>query len=256
VHVTALATTPVKGMRVVPRGEIELTPVGVPDNRRFYLIDDRDRMVNGKRVGALTAAVAEYDHPTRHLTIRFLDGAEVSGPAEVDGAVQTAFSSHSVSAQLVSGPWSQAISERVGESLRLVEGDPDRGGTDRGRVGGVSLVSRASLVELARVAKTAEVDARRFRMLVEIDGVGAHGEDAWVARDVRVGAALVRMRGHVGRCVVTTRHPETGEVDLPTLELLASYRRDAETTEPLAFGIYGEVVEPGRVRVGDAVVAL
>ena len=118
----------------------------------------------------------------------------------------------------------------------------------------MSLVSRASLAGLARVADVAEVDARRFRMLVEIDGVGAHAEDAWVERDVRVGAALVRMRGHVGRCIITSRHPETGDVDLPTLDLLASYRRDATTTEPLAFGIYGEVLEPGRVRVGDAVV--
>jgi uncharacterized protein len=256
VTVTGLATTPVKGMRVVARDEVELTLAGVPDNRRFYLIDERDRMVNGKHVGALTAAVAEYDHATRHLTVRFPDGADVSARVELDGSVDTAFFSQSVRARLVSGPFSDAISAQVGERLRLVEGDPDRGGIDRGRVGGVTVISRASLAALARVAGKPNVDARRFRMLVEVDGLPAHGEDGWVERDVRIGAALVRMRGHVGRCAVTTRHPETGAVDLPTLDLLASYRRDAATTEPLAFGIYGEVVEPGRVLLGDSVAAV
>jgi hypothetical protein len=39
---------------------------------------------------------------------------------------------------------------------------------------------------------------------------------------------------------------------MPTLELL-SYRRDLPSTEPLAFGVFGEVLEPGLVRLGDPV---
>ena len=41
--------------------------------------------------------------------------------------------------------------------------------------------------------------------------------------------------------------------DLQTLDLLRQYRAALDTTEPLAFGVYGEVREPGRVAVGDAV---
>ena len=63
----------------------------------------------------------------------------------------------------------------------------------------------------------------------------------------------MRFTAHVGRCSITTRHPETGAVDLPTLDLLRSYRGDVDTTEPLAFGVYGEVLEGGRVAVGDPV---
>lgn len=37
------------------------------------------------------------------------------------------------------------------------------------------------------------------------------------------------------------------------LDLLRSYRGDLDTTEPLAFGVYGEVLEGGTVAVGDAV---
>ena len=45
----------------------------------------------------------------------------------------------------------------------------------------------------------------------------------------------------------------TGEPDLDTLKALAAYRREVETTEPLPFGVYAAVAQPGRVRVGDPV---
>jgi uncharacterized protein YcbX len=90
-------------------------------------------------------------------------------------------------------------------------------------------------------------------MLIEVDGLGAHEEDAWVGQSVRVGDAVIHFEGHVGRCVITTRHPEKGVVDVPTLKLLGRYRRDVDTTEPLAFGVYGRVVKPGVIRVGDPV---
>jgi hypothetical protein len=90
-------------------------------------------------------------------------------------------------------------------------------------------------------------------MLIEIDGVEAHAEDAWVGHAVRIGEASVAFEGHVGRCLITSRDPDTGVVDLPTLDILRDYRRDLDTTEPLPFGVYGRVLEPGTVRVGDAV---
>jgi uncharacterized protein YcbX len=55
---------------------------------------------------------------------------------------------------------------------------------------------------------------------------------------------------------VTTQHPETGEPDLDTLKVLAAYRRDVETTEPLPFGVHAAVAEGGHVSIGDAVTPL
>ena len=89
-------------------------------------------------------------------------------------------------------------------------------------------------------------------MLIEVAGPDPHQEDLWVGRTLRIGDAQVAMRGHVGRCLVTSQSPDTGLVDLPTLELL-SYRRGLQTSEPLAFGVFGEVLEPGAVRLGDAI---
>jgi uncharacterized protein YcbX len=90
-------------------------------------------------------------------------------------------------------------------------------------------------------------------MTIGIDGVEPHAEDGWIGHQVRVGAALVAVRAHVGRCAVTTRNPDTGIRDLGTLDVIAEYRADVVTREPLPFGVWCEIVEPGPVAVGDAV---
>lgn len=250
--VSALATTPVKGLRVVARSELALQPSGAPDDRRFYLVDERGAMVNGKHIGMLGAIVADYRHDDRTLTLTFPDGEVVGGTVELGPQIETSFFGRPARAGVVLGAWSGALSEHVGRPVRLVEA-VGRLAVDRGRAGAMSLISRASVAGLARVAGTAAVDARRFRMLIEIDGVPEHEEDAWIGARVRIGAALVRIAGHVGRCSVTTRHPETAVVDLPTLDLLRTYRAGLDTTEPLALGVYGAVIEAGRVAVGDGV---
>jgi uncharacterized protein YcbX len=91
-------------------------------------------------------------------------------------------------------------------------------------------------------------------MLFEIDGVEPHAEDEWIGNRVAIGDALVAPVGNVGRCAVTTKNPDTGEIDLDTLGTLAAYRGEREgRSEPLPFGVHAAVVQPGRVRVGDAV---
>jgi hypothetical protein len=251
--VTALATTPVKGLRICAREEVMLERGGVTENRRFYLIDERARMVNGKRIGILSAVRADLDSDTERLTMSFPDGMQVSSIVQVGEALETRFFSRRPQARVVTGPWSQALSEYTGTQLRLVQADPAEGGVDRGLAGAVSLISEASVARLEAVAGGREVDTRRFRMLIEVSGPQAHGEDEWVGRTARIGEARVGFRGHVGRCLVTSQDPDTGIVDLPTLEL-PSYRRGAATSEPLAFGVFGEVLEPGLLRLGDGVI--
>ena len=89
-------------------------------------------------------------------------------------------------------------------------------------------------------------------MTIGVDGVGPHEEDGWVGRRVRVGTRS-SVRGNVGRCVVTTLEPDRGVRDFDTLGTIAEYRGEVPTTEPLPFGVWCEVVEPGAVAVGDPV---
>jgi uncharacterized protein YcbX len=148
---------------------------------------------------------------------------------------------------VVEGPWTDPLSRLHGSPVRIVRPD----GPGELQEAPLTLVSRASLERLEREAGR-RVDPRRFRMLFDLDGCGEHEEDAWGGRRVRIGGALVRVGGGVGRCAVTTRDPETGERDLDTLRLLRGYREPLEDGE-IPFGVYAEVEQPGRVRVGDPV---
>lgn len=254
--VTGLNFTPVKATRLHRVDRLELGAAGVRENRRFYVIDERDRMINSKIAGELQTVIADYSDSERRLKLTFPDGVVVEEDVRVGEPVTTRFFSLQKEGRLIEGPWSEALSAHVGRPLRLVEG-AEEGGVDRGADGAVSLVSRASLDRLASVGGVDSLDSRRFRMLIEIDGVDAHAEDAWVDNgSVRIGQAVVAFGGHVGRCLITSRDPDTGVVDLPTLDILGSYRVDLGTTEPLPFGVWGRVVAPGTVSVGDEVAPL
>jgi len=249
-----ITIAPVKSLALVHRDEVELEPFGVRENRRFYLVDENGRMINGKVIGPLVRVVPEYDDSAGSLALHMPDGEVVAGDVEVGETMTTSFFGRPVAGRVVVGPWSDALSELAGVPLRLVRTVEAGHGADRGGRAGVSLVGTASLEALAGAAGVDHVDGRRFRMLFGVDGVPPHAEDAWIGRRLHIGDAVVRLRGNVGRCAVTTQNPATGVPDLDTLRVLGEYRRDVETTERLPFGVWGMVVEPGRVRLGDPVV--
>jgi uncharacterized protein YcbX len=252
-RVAWISFTPVKGLRLRELGEADVTLDGIPGDRAFFLIDRDGTMVNAKRLGALLTVAAEHDAAGGRLTLRFPDGRELTAPVELGEPLAVRFYRMTLQARPLRGDLSAALSEHAGAPLRLVAAPRERAGVDRGRDGAVTLLSTGSLRRLREQAAGAEsLDMRRFRMTFGIDGVAPHAEDGW--RDVRVGEALLRVRGNVGRCAVTTRNADTGQVDFETLHHLAAYRRDGiETTEPLPFGVHARVLEPGRVRVGDPV---
>lgn len=252
-RVAWIAFTPVKGLRLRQREQVELTEGGIPGDRAFFLVDPDGVMVNAKRVGALLAVAADYDAAGGRLSLRFPDGREVAEAVELGEPESARFFGMTLQVRPLLGECSAALSNHAGTPLRIVTAPAEHGGVDRGRDGAVTLLSTASLERLRVEAGTREpVDMRRFRMTFGVDGVAAHAEDDW--RDVRIGEALVRVRGHVGRCAVTTRDADSGAVDFQTLHHLAAYRREGiEATEPLPFGVHARVLEPGRVRVGDPV---
>ena len=249
--VSWLSIAPVKGLALVHPEQIALELSGVASNRRFYLIDDDGRQFGLIRDGRLVQIRPEYDADADRLVLRLPDGSCVEGEFELGEAVRTRFGrTRWVTGRLVEGPWSDAISAHAGRPLRLVKADGPGAAVDRAR-GQVSLVSDASVEELARQGDRDGVDPRRFRMLIGVAGCEPHEEDEWVGRPVQVGEAVVRLRGHVARCAITTQNPDTGTRDFDTLRTINAYR--GVRNGGLDFGVYGEVVEPGRVRVGDPV---
>ena len=234
---------------------MELGQQGVEGDRQFCIVEPNGTMINGKRITLLVAIRPRFDDALRHLTLQMPDGTKVEGDAKLGDPLTITIFCRPAAARAVVGPWSDALSAHAGRPLRLVRLEVAGEGIDRSDDGGAAtLLSAESLRALAQAAGVpGPVDPRRFRMLFGVAGVGAHAEDGWIGQRVRIGSAVVVPTGNVGRCAVTTVDPLTGRSDLDTLGALARYRGEHVTTEPLAFGVWARVTEPGVVQVGDDV---
>jgi hypothetical protein len=239
-HVTQLTIAPVKGMRVAITDELEITPTGPRGDRAFLVVDQDNSLLLTTRTPKLLEVAARW--ADGQLTLVFPDGTEVSAAPEPGEAATTAnYGGRPIAGRIVEGELAAALSAHLQRPVRLLARDPgDRGADDAP----VTLMSQASLGALA------VPDPRRFRMTITIDGAGAWEEHDWGGRELAAGDAVLRVTEPVPRCVVTTRDPDSGRRDAPTLKALATLRGKDDVT----FGVWCDVVAPGRVRVGDAVV--
>ena len=243
-RVARINVTPVKSLRLHHPDEIELAPDGAREDRRFVLVDDGRRLYNGKRDTSLVRASATWDPVTRRLELTMPDGAVVEAEAVAGAAAVVEVYGRLVRGRVVEGPWADALSDLVGRSLALVEREDGAWATDSRPA---TLVSRASL-------GLVDGDGRRFRMLLELDGLEILGEEAWTSRRIRVGGATLLMGVPTPRCAVPSASPDTGVRDRDVLRELIEERGRLEGEACL--GVYAEVLEPGVVRVGDEVEVL
>lgn len=252
-RVAWISYAPVKSLALARTTQVELDRDGIRGDRDFFLVDGSGRMTNNKRHGPLQAVVPTLDERAGTLTLRFPDGREVVGETTGGDRARAIFYDDELDVEELRGHLSDALSDYAGAHIRIVAHRREGGGGDRGVRGATSLVTTGSLARLARELDVEEIDPRRFRMHFVVDGFDEHAEDGWIDRRVRLGEAVVVPRGNVGRCAVTTQNPDTGRPNLDTLKAIGRYRADLPTSEPLAFGVHAEVVEPGRVALGDPV---
>ena len=258
-RIARLSYTPVRALGLRHPEALDLTDMGVVNDRRFYLVDERGRLVDRLLAGELVQVGAETNDDATWLKLTFPDGSVVEGDVQLDEPVRTEIYNRLAIGHVVGGPWAAALEPFAHRRVLLVRCDLP-GGT-RIRPGEtqvrnqVSLVSDGSLRELAANLGVDDVDGRRFRMLIEVEGAAAHEEDGWIGRDVAIGSAVVQITKPDARCAITTQDPDTGERDLDTLRTILRYRgfRADDPERKIDFGVLGEVRVPGRIRVGDEV---
>jgi uncharacterized protein YcbX len=241
--------TPVKGTTLLHPDRVELTSVGISQNRRYWLIDERGALFSAPDHGPLVAVRAEADGD--RLRVTFPDGTavEADGTERADPVV-TDFYGRAVAGHMVRGPFSEAWSAYVGAPVRLVRGDHDGDGPDEMPLTIVSFASVRALAEAG--GHDGELSSLRFRINLEFDGCEPYEEDTWDGRRVRIGGAVVRVQGQVPRCVATTQDPATGLKDWDTLKQIAAQRTQIPGGG-LPFGMYAVVETPGTAAVGDPV---
>jgi uncharacterized protein len=249
--VSRLSVTPVRGLALHHPDHVELGAHGVVDDRRYTLLTDDGRVFDGTKLGPLVQVRAQLETDPERMILTFPSGEVVSDDVILGDPIQPVIYDRRFAARVVIGPWAEALSDYAGRPLRLIRSERRAGEPDRIAV---SLASDASVDELARRGNDAKpLDARRFRMLVQVAGARPHQEDEWVGSEVRIGDVAVRVTAPVARCVITTQDPNTGHLDFPTLKAITAYRglRDGRKID---FGVYADVVRPGRVSVGDEVI--
>jgi uncharacterized protein YcbX len=250
-RVTRLSTTPVKGLALHHPDAILLLPTGAAGDREFFVIDGRDRLISIWKTGRLVRFRAAHDTRRRRITLSSAERVVCEGLARSGAPVIADFySERKVPGTVMEGPWNAVLSDAAGEPVRLVRANDPGAGHDEYPV---TLLGEASVAELARRSGASPVDARRFRMLITFSGLAAHVEDRWQGQTIQIGEAVVRVGGPVPRCAATTRDPDRGARDLPTVRMIKSYRgvQVNEFGRGVNFGVYAEVVTEGTVRVGD-----
>jgi hypothetical protein len=247
--VSRLSIAPVRSLGLEHRDEIRLEEKGVLEDRRFFVIDETNRLIDQLIAGTMVQVKAWTDPEATALRLTFPDGTVVEETVQLGDAIETAIHSRTGVGHIVIGPWGAALSDFLGRDVRIVRCDQP-GGTRRAHP--ATLVTDGSIEMLAGVLGAGDIDARRFRMLIELDGGRAHEEDTWVGCRVELGETILRISAPVPRCAMTTHDPATGHRDLDTLRAIKDYRGLVDGKD-LMFGVWGEVEQPGTIRLGDEV---
>ena len=251
-RVARFSIAPVRSLGLQHPTEIDLTELGVVEDRRFFLTNDDNRLVDQLIVFKLVQVASRTDPEATTLWMQFPDGTVVDGEVELAEAVETPIHGRTGVGHRVVGPWSEALTDFVGMPMRVIRCDRP-GGTRRGNP--ASILSDGSVRELTAHAGRDWVDSRRFRMLMDLEDAAAHEEDTWIGRRIRIGDAVLHVTKPDARCAMTTHDPDTGDPDLDTLRTIIGYRglREGKNAD---FGVLADVEQPGRVRLGDEVVPL
>jgi uncharacterized protein YcbX len=272
--VTALRRYPVKSMLGEEVTASEVTRAGLAGDRRLAVLSRRTGKIASAKYprlwrALLTLAAAEAgDRGAVRITLP--DGTAVwHGDAGTD-EVLSALLGHPVT--LTGTPPPGACLDRAVPEAVLRDGVDARVPAELSEIAGaapgtffdfapVHLLTTSTLRRIAALSPGRRSDPERYRPNIVV-GTGADGfaENDWPHRELRVGADLVlRVIARTPRCAVPTLAHGGLARDPDALRVLARHNRvtalESRAPEPCA-GVYAEVLNPGRVRAGDAVALL
>ena len=257
VTVAEIYTAPVKSLALQRRKAVQVGPQGIPEDRRFYLIDQRGRLLTQREMGKLTQIKASFDAASGQLDLEFPHGPAVSAKVELGQAVTTRIWGRPVQGNVLQGDWGTTLSQFCGEPVMLAASESPGQCYDEFPV---SLLSRESLERLEQQAEKLggslgerpdDFEVSRFRPTFLLENCEPHEEDSWVGRSLGIGKELkIQVISQDPRCAIITRNPATGEPDVDTLGLIRSYRPESAAAY---FGVYAVVLHPGAVAVGDEI---
>jgi uncharacterized protein YcbX len=227
---------------------------GLEHDREYRLVDDEGRTLNGKRLGEKVIRLrSAFDLAFGEISLD-LDGDRLTArlPRDAEDVRR----------------W---LSSRL-DVETFLERDPDKGFPDDEVASGPTIISRATLAEVATWFDGLTVDEarRRFRANLEIDGAPPFWEDCLYGREgerksFRIGDVRFEGVNPCARCAVPSRDSHTGAIREPAFaKAFAELRKRelpawAEASRfdhfyRLAVNTYLPATENGKtLRLGDEV---
>ena len=231
-QVTELWRYPVKSLQGERLTTAELGPEGIAGDRHWALFDlDTGFGLTARRVPDLLFAAARL-RPDGWVEVVLPDGTVTA-----DDAVLSEWTGRRIALRSAG----DADGRRRYENPEDADDEAGRWNPFEG-AGGAFHDNDAFRVTLVSAATLGDWDRRRFRANVVLSGAG---EDALAGTRVRLGSALLDVRGPVSRCVMVTR-PQPGGIGRDTGILKTIHRQRSGT---LSVGAL--VAKPGSVAVGE-----
>lgn len=246
--ISALFCYPVKGLSGEPLSDATLTKDGYFPLDRLYAIengpsgfDPRDprwapkiRYLQLMRDEQLARFSAVYDEATAVLTLR------EDGEVVAQGDLSTQAGRDEIADFLA--PYRR---DDMHGPTRTLVAPPGFRFTDSTK-GFVSLINAASVADISRRIGR-DVDARRFRGNVLIEGLAPWAEFDLVGKTLAVGEARLLVTKRIERCAATNVDPATARRDMEIPRLLLRDFGHADC------GVYARVTQGGRIAVDDAI---
>ena len=260
---------PVKSMAGELIPDARLDSLGIPGDRRFAVRDlDTGKILSAKRpaVGRLLLDCAAWTDPDGAVGIRVRDQEyTASDTAAINADLSTHLGCRVQLESTVAGDeaYESYWPKIDGLALSDVTVDfPIAMSTEKGTfvdLAALHVLTSSSVRHLARLAPQSEITSTRFRpsMVVDLDtDVDEFVENSWAERTATVGESRWQFGPASPRCVMTTLAQQGLPDDRGVLQAIATHNR----LEMPGFGnfaclgVYAEVVQPGRVSLGDEIV--
>lgn len=237
---------PVKGLTAEALEEVALTEgETLPHDRRFALAqgdapfdEATPAWLQKRHFGCLMANArlallhSAFDPKTGQLAIRGPDAPPLVANTRTDEG-RTAIAAYLTA----------FLGEEARGQPRFVEA-PGHAFTDVAQKC-VSIIGLASVAALSEKAGI-RLDPLRFRANVYVAGGAPWAEFDLLGQEIMLGRARLRVFKRIVRCPATEVNPETAERDAKPPKLLREHFGHMD------LGVYAEVIEGGRVAVGDA----
>jgi uncharacterized protein len=256
---------PVKSLRGHRLSQTSVERIGLEGDRRWLVVDEIDRFMTIRQTPAM--AQIEVDVAPGGILLRHPAHGEqaVSTPSRFAPRAAVSIWKDIVEARRCDADAERFLSRVLGKKVGLVYlADPSARPVDPAFGGAadtvsfadgypILLVAAASLADLSK-RMGSDISVRRFRPNLVVEGSQAWAEDAW--REIKIGTVRLRVVKPCGRCVVTTRDPDSGEQIDPhePLKTLAAFHRAANGA--IIFGQNIIPAETGSIAIGDSVEVL